>query len=505
MRSSLIIFIISISNLFIASAQESLPLHYSKLLSSKQIQKDIEFLSSDEMEGRDTGSKGQKLAAHYIYKQFVNANLINPTGTEDSLGFFQQFSVYQQQLPIAKIKTEKQELINYKNILISGYKNYSNSNMELVFLGTAPDSSYTNKDYSNKAVLFLSSNLYAAALKSNKISMATKAKLILFCNPNQPKQYKNLLAKKRKLFTRRIIMDKEISKYNPFDSISSTLSFIQYKNRLQSYHGAISNAAASAILQIKTKRLKQILFEKSIKPTENNIRNFAFNFELKFKKINTENVLAFLPGTDKKEEIVIVSAHYDHIGKTANEIYNGANDNASGCAAMIELARKFKQASDEKHKTKRSILFAAFTGEEKGMFGSKYFVENSPFSQSKFVGNLNIDMLGRSDELHDTTDYIYLLGTNHLRPKLKWISDSINKISPKLQLDYKYDQADNYLYQASDQVSFVQKGIPAIFYFNGLHKDYHQPGDTADKIDYEAIKKVSELIFLTTWELANEN
>jgi putative aminopeptidase FrvX len=457
------------------------------------------------MEGRDTGSKGQKLAAQYIYKQFANANLRNPSGTKDSLDFFQHFSVYLHELPYAQIKTEDEELLNYKNILISGFQNYSNSNMELVFLGTAPDSSYTNKDFSDKAVLFLSSNLYAAAVKSNKISMATKAKLVLFCNPNQPKQYLTLRDKKRLLFSKKMLMDSETSKHNPFDSLHSTRSYIAYKNQLKTYHGAISSLAATRILQIKNKRLKQILAKNPITNTEGKIRHFAFNFELKYQEIKTENVLAFLPGTNKKEEILIVSAHYDHIGKTAHKIFNGANDNASGSAAMMEIARKFQQASDEGHKTKRSILFAAFTGEEKGMFGSKYFVENSPFPLSKITENLNIDMLGRTDEFHDTSQYIYLLGANHLRPKLKTISDSVNQISTKLQLDYKYDQADNYLYQSSDQASFVQKGIPAIFYFNGLHKDYHQASDTADKINYEAIQKVAQLIFLTTWNLANEN
>lgn len=505
MRSILILLYISISNVLLIHAQDSLPVYYSKLLSAEQIRRDVKVLSSDSMEGRNTGSLGQKLAAHYIYRQFAKANLGNLAGNKDSLDFFQQFTVYQQELPYSQIKTEKQEFLNYEDILISGFKDYSSRNMELVFLGTAPDSSYLNKDYSNKAVLFLSSNLYAAAIKSNKISMASKAKLILFCNPNQPKQYKTLRDKKRILFSKRMLMSAEISEHNPFDSVRSTSSYIRYKNRLKTYQGAISNSAASAILQIKTKRLKQILAKNKLTNSEKKIYPFVFNFKLKYQKIATENVLAFLPGTNKKEEIVIVSAHYDHIGKAANKIFSGANDNASGSAAMMEIARKFQQASDEGHKTKRSILFVAFTGEEKGMFGSRYFVENAPFSLSKITENLNIDMLGRFDEFHDTTNYVYLLGTSHLRPKLKIISDSINRISTKLQLDYKYDQSDNYLYQASDQASFVQKGIPAIFYFNGLHKDYHQTSDTADKIDFEAIQKISQLIFLTTWNLANEN
>lgn len=506
MRSIIITLIISITNIFLLNAQDSLSSHYSKSISSHNIQKDVETLSSDYMEGRDTGSKGQKLAARYIYQQFKNADLLNPQGTKDSLGYFQKFTIYKKEQPRANIQTLTKVFKNYEDILISGFTTYSNDKMELVFLGTAPDSSYTNKDYSNKAVLFLSSNLYAAAIKSNAIVIASKAKLVLFCNPNQNNQYKELLNKRKSVSRRGMNLKSEINgQFNPFDSISSNQSFTKYKNRMHTYQGAISNTVASAILQIKPKRLKKILNSKKLIKEEQTIREFDFNFEIKYQELSTENVLAFLPGTDKKEEVLVVSAHYDHIGKKGNVIFNGANDNASGTAAIIEIARKFQEARANGHQTKRSILFAAFTGEEKGLYGSKYFLEKSPFPLPKIVGNLNLDMLGRCDQFHDTTDYIYLLGANHLKPRLKVISDSINQLSTKLTLDYKYDTPDNFLYKASDQASFVKHGIPAIFYFNGLHKDYHKASDTAEKIDFKAIKRVSQLIFLTAWELANEN
>ena len=505
MRSIIIILFISVSNLFHLSAQDSIALYYSKSLSTNKIQNDIVTLSSDSMEGRDTGSKGQKLAAQYICQQFINAGVNNPKGNKDRSGYFQNFAIYKKEQADAEIQTIDKIFKNYEDILISGFTNYSNNNMDLVFLGTAPDTSYINKDYSDKAVLFLSTNLYAAAIKSNDIVTASKAKLVLFCNPNKGRQYMELLAKKRTISPRGMNLKPENNNdFNPFDSISSATSFTKYKNRMHAYQGAISNPVACELLQIKPKRLKQILETKKMKKTEQRICKFTFNFDLKYKELSTENVFAFLPGTNKKEEVLVISAHYDHVGKNDGEIFNGANDNASGTAAIIEIARKFQEASDEGHKTKRSILFAAFTGEEKGLCGSKYFVDNPPFPLSDIVGNLNLDMLGRHDEFNDTTDYIYLLGTNHLKPKLKVISDSINQISTKLRLDYKYDMPDNFLYQASDQASFVKHGIPAVFYFNGLHADYHKASDTAEKIDFQAINRVSQLVFLTAWEMANE-
>lgn len=504
MRSIIISLFILVSTFPLVNAQDSISQHYAKSFSTSRIQKDVVVLASDNMEGRDTGSKGQKLAARYIHQQFLNANLINPAGTKDSSDYFQNFTIYKQEQAGAEIKTSRKEYKNYKDVLISGFTNYSNDSLELIFLGTAPDSSYTNRDFSNKAVLFLSSNLYVAAVKSNDIVNASKAKLVLFCNPNQNSQYEELLEKRKAISPRQMNFESEInSPSNPFDSITSNPSFIKYKTRMNTYQGAISNTVASSLLCIKPKRLKQILATKKIMPSEKTKRKFGFNFNLKHKEISTENVLAFLPGTDKKEEVLVISAHYDHIGKNKEEIFNGANDNASGTSAIIEIARVFQEASDNAYKSKRSLLFVAFTGEEKGLFGSRFFVDNSPVPLTNIVGNLNLDMLGRFDQFHDTTDYVYLLGTNHLEPKLKIISDSLNQTFTNLYLDYKYDTPDNFLYRASDQASFVKHGIPAIFYFNGLHKDYHKASDTSEKIDFQAIKRVSQLVFLTAWKLAN--
>jgi len=487
-----------------AIAQDTLPLHYSKSISKTQLKKDVRVLSSDNMEGRETGSKGQKLAARYIYQQFANAKLPNQFEGKDSLGYFQNFLVYKQKQAKANILVDGKQLQNYEDILISGFADYSNENMELVFLGTAPDSSFTNKNFSNKAVFFLSTNLYAGAIKSNNIVLNSGAKMVLFCNPNQPNQYKQLVAKKKTTASQTFKLNPKNSKVNPFDSIAFSKSFLQHKIRTKTYQGAVSIFAASALLNLKPKELKKIMAGKKTKNAHPLIRKINFGFQLNYDKFPTENVLAFLPGTDQKDEYLIVSAHYDHIGKNNAEIFNGANDNASGTASLLEIARKFQQAREKGHRTKRSILFVAFTGEEKGLLGSEYFISNTFIPMNKIIGNLNLDMLGRHDEQSDNDDYIYLLGAGHLNPKLKVISDSINQIFPKLRLDYKYDSPNNFLYMASDQASFVKRGIPAIFYFNGLHKDYHRPTDTAEKINYESVRKVTQLVFLTAWELANK-
>jgi len=222
----------------------------------------------------------------------------------------------------------------------------------------------------------------------------------------------------------------------------------------------------------------------------------------------SENVLAFIKGTDKPEEIIIISAHHDHNGITKDgEIYNGADDNGSGTVAMLEIAQAFKKAQDEGFGPKRSILFLHVTAEEIGLQGSRYYTQNPIFPIKKTIANLNIDMIGRVDKHHkDNTNYIYLIGSDRLSTELHYISEAVNSTLFNLELNYKYNAENdrNRYYFRSDHYNFAKKGIPIIFYFNGVHEDYHQPTDTADKINYPLLEKRTRLIFATAWQLANQ-
>ena len=495
-----------LTNLIQVLGQNKVALDYADKISAKRIKQDVYKLSSDLMEGRETGKKGQKLAAQYIYKQFADAMLQNNSEKFDSLGYFQKFIIYKQKSDQAIIISNGKKLKNSNDLLISGLKDYSNDSLEFIFLGTAPLESYQNKNFKNKAILFLTSNLYAGAIKSNDIVNSSGAKLVLFCDPNESGQFSRLHSIKKHQSSRRLKLEpKERKIKNPYDSITANQFYKNFKNRISTYQGAISITAASKLLNVKSRNLRKAHSKKKTIKNQNESKYIKFNYELKYDQIHTENVIALLPGTDKKDEFIVVSAHYDHVGRNGTEIFNGANDNASGTASIIELARSFQKANKNGHANRRSILFVAFTGEEKGLLGSRYFVDNTNIAMNKIKANLNIDMLGRKDHNHSTNNYVYLLGASHLNPKLKIISDSINQLTEQLILDYKYDSPQNYLYMASDQASFVKKNVPAIFYFNGLHKDYHKTSDTADKLDYNSIKKVTQLVFLTAWQLANQN
>ena len=221
---------------------------------------------------------------------------------------------------------------------------------------------------------------------------------------------------------------------------------------------------------------------------------------------DSENIWAFIEGSEKPEEIVVVSAHYDHIGIIDGEIYNGADDDGSGTVALLEIAQAFQEAKKDGYGPKRSILFLHVTGEEHGLYGSKYYTENPLFPLANTISDVNIDMIGRRDEFHlKSNDYIYLIGSNFLSNDLHNVCEEVNKKYINMKLDYKYNSKNdpNRFYYRSDHYNFAKHNIPSVFLFNGVHDDYHQATDEIDKIEFDALQKRTQLAFVIAWELAN--
>ncbi len=223
----------------------------------------------------------------------------------------------------------------------------------------------------------------------------------------------------------------------------------------------------------------------------------------------SENVIAFIKGSEKPDEIIVISAHLDHVGMDNDgNVFNGADDDGSGTVSVMEMAQAFQQAVKDGNGPKRSILFLHVTGEEIGLYGSRYYTENPLFPLANTVCDLNIDMIGRIDpDKKDNPEYVYLIGSNMLSQELQDISESVNKKYTNLELDYKFDDPNdpNRFYYRSDHYNFAKNNIPVIFYFNGVHEDYHKITDTPDKIEYELMEKRAKLVFLTAWELANRD
>ena len=223
---------------------------------------------------------------------------------------------------------------------------------------------------------------------------------------------------------------------------------------------------------------------------------------------DSENILAYIEGSEKPNEVIVISAHYDHIGIENGEIFNGADDDGSGTVALMEIAQAFSIAKKQGNGPKRSILFLHVTGEEHGLLGSRYYTENPLFPLANTITNINIDMIGRHDAFHnDSSNYVYLIGSDYLSTDLYKICENANKNNVNLFLDYKYNDKNdpNRFYYRSDHYNFAKNGIPSVFLFTGVHADYHKATDEVDKIEFDALAKRTQLAFTIAWDLANSD
>ena len=233
--------------------------------------------------------------------------------------------------------------------------------------------------------------------------------------------------------------------------------------------------------------------------------------------LSTQNVVAVLEGSDPtlRSEYVAVGAHYDHVGvgnpdQSGDRIFNGADDDGSGTVAVLAIAEALARGP----KPKRSVLLVWHTGEEKGLWGSEWFVDHPTVPLNQIVAQLNIDMIGRSRKAGDTDsrnanltgpDEIYVIGSKMMSSDLGALSEKVNQSYLKLQFNYKYDDPNDTerFFFRSDHYNYAKRGIPIIFYFDGVHADYHRQSDHPDKIDYDKMEKVTRTVFASLWKLAS--
>ena len=217
------------------------------------------------------------------------------------------------------------------------------------------------------------------------------------------------------------------------------------------------------------------------------------------QKLTMRNVLGMIPGKNTKE-YVIVGAHFDHLGidpvLDGDQIYNGADDNASGVSAVLQIARAFLASGQQ---PERNVIFAFWDGEEKGLLGSKYFVQTCPFL-SQIKGYLNFDMIGRNNKPQQPKQVVYFYTAVH--PVFgDWLKEDIRKYGLQLEPDYR---AWENPIGGSDNGSFAKVGIPIIWYHTDGHPDYHQPSDHADRLNWDKVVEITKASFLNMWKMANE-
>ena len=506
-------FVLYITLSFLMNAQDSIVLKYSKIITSENLKKNLTVLASDEYEGRETGQKGQKMAAEYIMNQFKSFEI--PANSKLSNGYYQTFplEVHQpQQIQFISNKKEykqNQDFFSYSTVLKD--TNYLINNFVFAGYGinTLLYNDYEKLDVKNKVVMILNGEPVDAKGKSI-ISQSTETS-DWTSNPRR----KLFEAQKQEVAVL-LVVDKNIKD-----------TYTKNEHRINSYRMDIPEGKKSnekklpLVIYISVDLANTMLNKKnninkleqkissSLKPLSLNKKSKAqLNVKQAVSTVNTENVLAFIEGTDLKNEIIVLTAHYDHLGKHDGVVYNGADDDGSGTVAIIELAKTFAKAKKEGKGPRRSMLFMTVAGEEKGLLGSDYYTQAPVYPLENTVCDLNIDMIGRLDKAHaGNSNYIYLIGSDKLSKDLHDISENANKTYSNLQLDYTYnDENDpNRYYYRSDHYNFAKNNIPVIFYFNGVHEDYHQETDEVQKIDFAKIEKITRLVFFTAWEIANRN
>ena len=469
-------------------------------LSPNQLRKHLEILAAPEMEGRASATMGQKKAGDYIEKQFKKLGLLPLLPDQYQL----PFNVYRDTVMEANIRVNDQayqrdhEFGVYTDMNHACDLRYS----EVVFakygIKTEKRNDYEGLDVQGKLVVVLGGE----PMKDGKYVMNGSTQKGYWYYPPAKVQAAASLGAGAIL-----IIEKEfpmIMYNNKLSSLwVSPYTFIYHINTF-----FISEKIAREIFKEKYNDILMGIEHDTLSSIETVFANIDLTYSRRLQKLETTNVFGMIEGTQYPDEYVFIMAHYDHIGVINDLIHYGADDNASGTAALIKLADAFVQAKKAGHGPKRSVVFAAFSGEENGLWGSAHYAKDPILPHEKTSVGINMDMIGRTDFSYqhtpDSSNNLFVIGNDKLSSDLRDINDR-NNSKLNLKLDYKYNDLDdpNYFFYRSDHFNFADKGVPVLFYTDGEHADYHKHTDTIDKIDYGLLAKRSKLIFYTAWEIAN--
>lgn len=483
---------------------------YANTITASDLRTRLEIIASDEFEGRETGQPGQKKAANYIRGQFQSFGY----GPLEQLGgYFQPFKLQLTYPDTVKLMVGGNKSEFLKDMYyFPGFGDMLIETESLLYLGYGID----DEKYSD----------YREAKVNGRVIMVSggeptdKKKNSWITGNNEKSDWTVDWTKKIELAQAKGVKALLIIDDNFSSSVSQFGRYIKRPNlelgdEPSEKEGIpliyISSNMANKILKGAGTKWNHTKLESKI-----NKKGQAVSVELNVpvtidvkknrEELVSENVLAYLQGSEKPEELVVITSHYDHLGKKGEEIFNGADDDGSGTTSLLEIAEGFAQAEKDGKGPKRSMLFMTVSGEEKGLLGSEYYADNPVFPLTNTVADLNIDMIGRIDESHaPDSNYVYIIGSDKLSTELHEINEQANITYSGLEFDYTYnDENDpNRFYYRSDHYNFAKNNIPVIFYFTGVHEDYHQPTDTVDKIMFQKTEKIARQIFYVAWELAN--
>jgi hypothetical protein len=491
--------------LSLAQIQSILP---ENKLSRDTMLLDMSRLTSREFAGRGTGHEGYQRAAEMV------ANKLAELGFEP----FEEVGRDNDQNPFLLSVPYKGERLNDARLQVSnltfklGNDFYPGSSFpktelkfdDLLFVGFGQDaphySDLKGAKLQGKWVVAMPGQIdtagkwHASELREQYRSLVQKgAAGVILVNPNYKKEVAGVLER----FQR-----ERISLFEAADESGETV-------RNPTPLVVLSPKAAKKLFkQMRIKPKKE--GKKRMKAMSGNVLTAKLAGKLEVdqvvRRFNAPNVMGYIRGEERTEEYVLLSAHLDHLGEHDGEIYYGADDNGSGSAALLSIAREISRWSHEGIRPRRSIAIVWFSGEENGLLGSKWLANHTPMASDMITTNINVDMIGRSDSRHKPGQkYIYVIGADRISQDLHDIGEQVNEQCCQLELDYTYnDPKDpNRYYYRSDHYNFAKLGIPSVFFFSGVHADYHRPTDTMDKIDFDRMRYLTEYILYTSWELAN--
>ncbi len=472
------------------AAQDPTALKYGAMITTADLEDNLSIIASDALEGRETGTRGQKMAAAFIQAHFESLDLAGPVNGS----YIQTIELFSSKPGDIYLIAGGKRFANFEGVAyIGSAESGGEVKLEAVFVGRGNKEDFDQVNVEGKAAVVLleseRSSRGAAALARER-----GARLLISFNED-PAAYERLIG--------------QFKRYLSGSSLSLTKGG---STRLPAFY--VSPDVASKILNTSIEKLSKAVSAdakpgalKKVKAGE-----VTFKTSQEWSTVKTGNVLGYLEGSDKKDEVLVITAHYDHIGKRSSGegdlINNGADDDGSGTVTVLQLAKVFAQAKKDGHGPRRSILFMTVTGEEEGLLGSEYYSEHPVFPLENTVVDLNIDMIGRRDPQHaDSQPYVYMIGSDKLSTELHELSESVNKKYTNLIFDYMYNDENHpdRLYYRSDHWNFAKKNIPIIFYFDGIHEDYHRPSDQIEKIEFDLLVKRAQCVFYTAWEIANRD
>jgi Zn-dependent M28 family amino/carboxypeptidase len=485
---------------------------YAETITQQSLKDQLSIIASAEIEGRETGTEGQRKAAAYIESQFAQIGLQYPQALKN----------YQQVYPLLKdtlipktLKIGKKKYTFGTDYIVTpgSDENSEFNSSNIIFAGYGISdinyNDYANKDVKGKVVFIFTGE----PKMGDTFVVSGSAKRSAWGSGISKKA---ILAKQKGAIALLVVNLKA----------GNTLPPSAGRNTSNIYFPRITNGNADRVpvVTVAPYVIKNIFGKTGtnlIAYAEAGIPLKDFTAEVKEKsklvyktkkmEAAASNVIGYIEGSDLKNEYVFLTAHYDHLGKRGDVIYYGADDDGSGTAGVFVMAKAFAQAKKDGNGPRRTVVFMTVSGEEKGLWGSEYYSDHPVFPLDSTSVDLNTDMVGRIDterKTADTTNYVYVIGHDKLSSDLPVINEGVNNKYTHLTLDYKFDDPNDKerIYFRSDHYNFARKGVPVLFFYDGmLLADYHKPTDTVDKINWDLYQKRVRLIFLTAWDMANRD